>query len=296
MPSPKQSEKLAQSSPTSKLSERPKLNLLIAYPYFTDQVAKIVESRKDDIRLLVDSGAFTAWKAGKTIDVRDYAAFIKNLPVNPWRYFSLDVIGNPEASFKNYETLLGVGLSPIPVFTRGDDIKMIDRYYETSDVIGLGGLVGTKRNQGFVKAAMAIIAGRKVHLLGFTREDFLSVYRPYSCDTSSWSSGIRFGTLSIWDSQASKLLRVPKLSMRTKPPENIFRVVRESGEDPSLLGRKAEWINTCDGRTIVQRLPIKAHVAKSLWLSKRGIKYFLAVTDRFQIKLFIEAFDFWRSK
>lgn len=128
----------------------PRLNVLVAYPYATPQVVEQLRQCGPDLRFLLDSGAFTAWKAGKPIELDDYCRFLEALPVKPWRYFALDVIGDPHGTMRNYEAMLRRGFSPVPIFTRGEDPSVLEDYYKTSDVVGIGGLVGTANNRGFV--------------------------------------------------------------------------------------------------------------------------------------------------
>lgn len=182
-----------------KLSEdRPPLNLLVAYPYVNKAVLSLVRERQKEIRLLVDSGAFTAWKAKKEIKLDDYCRFIETLPVKPWRYFTLDVVGNPKETMVNYNLMLKRGFKPIPIFTRGEDSSVLDEYYKTSDVVGVGGLVKTKGKNGFVKGIMSKIGSRKVHWLGFINLAFLKYFKPYMCDSSTWSMGSRYGSFPFY--------------------------------------------------------------------------------------------------
>ena len=41
----------------------PKLNILVAYPYADKGTVGFIKKNEKDIRFLLDSGAFTAWKA-----------------------------------------------------------------------------------------------------------------------------------------------------------------------------------------------------------------------------------------
>jgi len=129
------------------------LNLLVAFPYMKPEVVEQIRKLRH-ARILVDSGAFTAWKAGKSVDLDEYCRFIEALGDLPWRYFMLDVVGDPAATMKNYEIMLNRGFNPIPIFTRGEDPSVLEDYYKTSDVVGVGGLVGTRGNRGFVKGIM----------------------------------------------------------------------------------------------------------------------------------------------
>ena len=80
-----------------------RLNILVAYPYMNPQVIESLRRCGSWLRFTLDSGAFTAWKAGKPIELDDYCRFLEQLPIKPWRYFTLDVIGNPDGTLKNYE-------------------------------------------------------------------------------------------------------------------------------------------------------------------------------------------------
>jgi len=176
-----------------------KANILVAYPYMKKPMIDLLKENEHRTRFLLDSGAFTAWKAGKPIALDDYCRFIESLPFEPWRYFMLDVIGDPKATLKNYETMLKRGFKPIPIFTRGEDPSVLEDYYKTSDVVAIGGLVGTKGNKGFVKGIMEKVGKRRVHWLGFTDLNFVKHYKPYSCDASSWNNGAQFGYVQTID-------------------------------------------------------------------------------------------------
>ena len=78
------------------------LNILISYPYLSKSIYRVFDQNKDKIRFILDSGAFGFWKANKKITVEDYIASLKDMPFEPWRYFTLDVVGDPEASKINY--------------------------------------------------------------------------------------------------------------------------------------------------------------------------------------------------
>lgn len=261
-----------------------KLNLLVAYPYMQGQI-QVIRENADIVRLLVDSGAFTAWKAGKKIELDDYCRFIESLPVEPWRYFTLDVVGDPEGTLRNYETMLRRGFKPVPIFTRGEDPSVLENYYKTSDVVGLGGLVGTQGNRGFVRGIMRHVRDRKVHWLGFTVFDFVKVYRPYMCDSSSWTSGSRFGTFDLYMGRG-RMVKVTKAEMAEKPPQQILDRVRYFGLDPAGLGIKDNWHG---GRTYNRILGGYSHVYLSHDIEyKLGTKQFLASTTGLETSILFD--------
>lgn len=261
-----------------------KLNLLVAYPYMQGQI-QVIRENADIVRLLVDSGAFTAWKAGKKIELDDYCRFIESLPVEPWRYFTLDVVGDPEGTLRNYETMLRRGFKPVPIFTRGEDPSVLENYYKTSDVVGLGGLVGTQGNRGFVRGIMRHVGDRKVHWLGFTVFDFVKLYRPYMCDSSSWTTGSRFGTFDLYMGRG-RMVKVTKAEMAEKPPQQILDRVRYFGLDPAGLGIKDNWHG---GRTYNRILGGYSHVYLSHDIEhKLGTKQFLASTTGLETSILFD--------
>lgn len=278
------------------LSSDRKLNILVAYPYMTKDVIEILESNQNSIRFLLDSGAFTAWKANKEIKVEEYCDFIESLPFKPWRYFTLDVIGDPEGTIDNYNHMLGCGLKPVPIFTRGEDPSMIDMYYNTSEVVGIGGLVGTRGNKGFVKSIMKKVGDRKVHWLGFNAKEFLSYYKPYMCDSSSWSSSVRYASCKLYD-RNGRWYSVSKEDFAERPTETIFKLLTEYEMDPSRLADKSEWKNSGSGKYALEEMTCKSWVRYQIDIGRKlGVKFFLACASGWQVKLMHQAFDFWNKK
>lgn len=250
------------------------LNILVAYPYMKPDVIRILYENQDKIRFLLDSGAFTAWKAGKPIALDDYCRFIESLPFKPWRYFTLDVIGNPEKSFENYQIMLKRGFNPIPIFTRGEDIKMINEYYKTSDVVGIGGLVGTKGNKGFVKGIMKVVGDRKVHWLGFTDKNFVKHYRPYSCDSSSLTMAVRFATFKLFNIKNGQWIKLGKKDFMSKPKKEIVEIISGYGFSVDDFAKSKNWHEPIG---LGEQISFSSHVRASLYYFKKAnVFYFLA--------------------
>lgn len=270
------------------MSSNPLLNLLVAYPYFGPGIGNLIAERSSEIRLLVDSGAFTAWKAKKKIELDDYCRFIEALPLKPWAYFSLDVVGNPHATLENYNTMLKRGFKPVPVFTRGEDISVLEEYYRTSDYVAIGGLVGTLRNKGFVKGIMRVVGSRKVHWLGFTNLNFMKKYRPYSADSSTWEMGARFASCPIYIKKGAKVLsiRKPMVLEQMRNPV-IRRAVVAYGFNPDDFFVPENWNG---GLSITRRLGAKTmcHLSRDVF-SNLGTNLFLAATTDYAIRLLLEA-------
>jgi hypothetical protein len=271
------------------------LNALVAYPYVTGPMLKRLAEFEDSVRFVLDSGAFTAWKAGKPIKLDDYCRFLESLPVTPWRYFLLDVIGDPHGTMRNYEIMLKRGFNPVPIFTRGEDPSVLEDYYKTSEVVGIGGLVGTRRNKGFVNGIMKHVGDRKVHWLGFTVPEFVLHYRPYMCDSSSFDSPLRFGILKLYLGRG-KEITVRSKDFIARPSQEVIDAVRMYGEDPAKLALKSEWVNSGKNRTTLERLTYKSAVMMNRDLeSKSGSKIFFACTAEWKIPSLHFGLDFVRK-
>ena len=222
----------------------PRLNLLVAYPYVTKEVLAGIVRMGPNVRWLMDSGAFTAFKGGRPIALDDYLRFIDGLPVTPWRYFSLDVITDTIGSHANYEAMRKRGYDPIPVVTReGPEVlDLIDAYHRETDVVALGGMVGKiQKPEPYIKAVMAHARGRRFHLLGFTRYDWLGTLRPFSADSSSWESAARYGVCQVYLGRGKFASYDRKASREGPPSPAICARLRAWGFDPYALRTDAGW-------------------------------------------------------
>lgn len=266
---------------------KPRLNILVAYPYVNPQVIESLRGAGPSLRFVLDSGAFTAWKAGNPINIDDYCRFLEGLPIKPWRYFTLDVIGDPHGTMKNYETMLERGFRPVPIFTRGEDPAILEEFYKTSDVVGIGGLVGTPGNHGFVKGIMRYVGDRMVHWLGFTNLDFIKTYKPFMCDSSTWESGARYGALKLYMGNA-KFYAIKKSHFQTRPPQAVLDRIRQLGVDPFSLAKLSAWHG---GSSASRTLCARSCVALSVDIEHQTrTKMFLAAATAQALGLLVQGF------
>ncbi len=269
-------------------SHKEKANILIAYPYLNATATDLIARNQEHIRFLLDSGAFTAWRSGKPIALDEYCRFIEGLPFKPWRYFALDVIGDPAGTLRNYEVMLERGFTPVPIFTRGEDPSVLEDYYKTSDVVGIGGLVGTPGNRGFVNGLMQRVGGRRAHWLGFTDMSFLKAYRPYMTDSSRWEAGGRFGAIALYMGRGV-IRTLEKRDFRTRPPSDVLARLRALGFDPYALAKLENWHG---GLSISRKVSAASAQALSLDIERQlGTLYFNSIADTGRgTRFFLEAF------
>ena len=154
-------------------------------------------------RLMIDSGAFTAWTTGKPIDLDAYADYLQG-----WRgcwdhAITLDVIGDPVASRRNTRKLHERGLPVMPVFTRGNSLADLDAMLADVPFICAGGLVKMPEKHRVPRIRMlqrrAAERGGGIHALGVGSLPALRASRPYSADTSRFLLGYGYHSVQIFD-------------------------------------------------------------------------------------------------
>jgi hypothetical protein len=167
---------------------------------------KMPDERKR-VDLFLDSGAYSAWAQGKEIVLDDYIEFIKEHGDVLDVYSNLDVIGDPEATWKNQRRMEKAGLNPVPVYHYGEDIKYLTKLLARGyEYISLGGMVpiSTKdliywldelfTNYLTDEYGMPIV---KVHGFGLTSLRLMLRYPWFSVDSTSWVVSGRMGTIYI---------------------------------------------------------------------------------------------------
>jgi hypothetical protein len=166
----------------------------------------------------LDSGAYSAWRSGKPIDLDKYCDYL--LANTDWigSYVALDVInpGNPEAaakaSFDNYEHMRARGLDPIPVYHVGEDISWLYRMLDAgASYIGLSAssLVSRNKVDDWYALAWSHLVNSeglpiiKAHAFGEGRPASLKQFPWYSADTTSWIyTAQRTGQVTLPDGQS----------------------------------------------------------------------------------------------
>ena len=239
-------------------------------------------------RLLVDSGAFTAWKSGTVIALDDYCKFIETLPVKPWRYFALDVVGDPAGTLRNYELMLKRGFKPVPIFTRGEDPSVLEDYYKTSDLVGIGGLVGTDDSRGFVNGIMQRIGSRHVHLLGFNRMEYLKFWKPYSADSSNHTGAHRYGRIDVYLG-GGRFKAITRTQLSERLTHDISAKIRRYGFDPYVLRQQGEWHSGTSTSALVTKC---AWVEFTLDIERAlHTKFFLSESSNVYLGQIFKAFE-----
>jgi len=243
------------------------------------------------VNLILDSGAFSAFRIGKPIDLDEYMEYCWKYKDQLWGYVSLDVLSEPEKTLKNYRTMLKQGLNPIPVHPKGAPKKHMDEYFESSPLVMLGGIVQNVRVQGAKASSPALRTvarkmnwadGRPVHWLGQCAENLLRAFLPFSCDNSSWSSGVRYGRLWVYLGRGNwySLFRsrdLRNLKSLKQIPKEVERELTTYGFGVGDLYDIKKWKNYSEMKTLTLDVTCKSYVRYvSEFREEFGTRIFMA--------------------
>lgn len=287
-------------------TKMPPANLLIAYPYFKkDLVVEMSCFPKDRRRLIVDSGAFTAWNTGKTISLDDYCRFLDSIDfLRPFHALQLDVFGDAKKTYENWRVMKARGYDVMPVFTRGDSLERLEEYYAETDYIMFGGIVIGGANANYVKWFLDQNKGRKCHWLGFVNMPFIKAYKPESVDSSSWISGEVYGRIDFYTrsgimkgfnrkevfESGDKFVEMARLAAR----------LGLNGQEISLLRDEKSWHSitahvpdlTKPGKGISAFCCALSYLVRGMAIEHHlGTKVYLAISTWNKLKLILETYN-----
>lgn len=165
---------------------------------------------------LLDSGAFSARRDNVDIDVKEYARFLTKYGDQCSNYINLDSIPkdtSPKAraeaasiTLENQEFLEREGLSPVPVYHKGEPIEYLDQYVATHDYVAIGGLVDTADTHSldnFFDSIWQRMVNKdgtpklKVHGFGMTNNVLMLRYPWFSCDSTTWLIQSKLGWITM---------------------------------------------------------------------------------------------------
>ena len=157
-------------------------------------------------RLMMDSGAFTAWNVGRPMQLRDLLDYdlgiLDQYPQHEFVFISLDVIPGErgrratqveidKAVQQSYDNFLVMkqelgkrGAKVLPVYHSGEDKSLRDAYLRETDYVCLSMNQDLSENQRLAWAQEAIVPGYKFHGLAATGNKMLSTVDWYSVDSS----------------------------------------------------------------------------------------------------------------
>jgi len=236
-------------------------NILVSYEY-KNALAPVKWTPE---YLIFDSGAFSAWSAGKKVDVVGYADWAveasKNFPhvvcvnmdVIPGQFGRTSTAAERKAgmalSLKNADYLRSRGLDVMEVFHQDEPREFLDLLISRQTEKGVLGIsprndvqVGRKIEwQKTLTSYLFQTRGKnfpRTHGLAVTSFDMLANFPYYSADSSTWSSPFRFGGYTNEMGKTSKVAKrygVEKIAY-SQSRESVRHLARQGIENQQRMG------------------------------------------------------------
>lgn len=216
-------------------------------------------------RIMLDSGAFTAWNIGKPVKLQNLIDYdlelLKRYPQHQFVFIALDVIPGArgrratqteinaavEESYHNFRIMQQAlpGQHVLPVYHSGEDRFVRDRFLQHVQYMCLSMNQDLSENQRLRWAREAMVPGVYFHGLAATGNAMLSQVDWYSVDSSGWLMVAAMGSILFPLGKSLKPLSVsstaPTLKQHGKHLANmsegpwIIEQIKARGYDPHVL-------------------------------------------------------------
>lgn len=245
-------------------------DILASYHYF----AKIDVGRVHSwgTRIIGDSGAFSALSLGAPIDREEFHAWAHRWRDDLFWCAALDVIGDPDGTFVNWQAARDDGLDLVPTLHYGEPASAMDRYVEAGvDFLGLGGMVpyGSEPERlmrwclSMHRHAAKHHPHVRFHGWGVSHPLLLDNLPWWSTDSSGFASAFRFGRLRLFEPRRGRYVGVDLNGREIAPYRPLLR--REYG----ITDWKTVATSTPETRRAVGRLAIRSMQLYAKWLQRR---------------------------
>lgn len=233
------------------------LRILTSFHYFrTLDLAAVVgalgEASGGDVRVFADSGAFSAATLGATVSLADYTAWLRDWQPLMAAAATLDVIGDATATARNTAALEDAGLTVLPTFHVGTPWPVLEDLCSRYRYVALGGMVPYVRRprelmRWLVRCfRVASHTGTVFHGFGQTNIDIVLALPFYSVDSSTWTTGARYGHLRLWDERRRHMYDIEAADHRAV--RKRARLIQDHGTDPNLAAQPGFALRT-DGKS-----------------------------------------------
>lgn len=251
------------------LDGKPRLRVLCSYHYFKKlDVDRIMARFHRHPQVFADSGAWSAFSQGVTIEYDDFLSWCRRWGHHFTVISNLDDMHDPLQTWRNQQRLEADGVNAIPVFHLGEHFDWLRKYLDAGyRYLALGKMVG-RPNPVVMRWLIACqkIArpyGAVFHGFGLTRPEAIQALPFYSVDSSSWASGHRWGHVAVWDDDRAKFS-----SFTLWNRSEVYahgKAIRAAGFDPEqFLDHDRYHRSVTAAASAVAWLKFEAHVRRRL--------------------------------
>lgn len=184
---------------------------------------------QEGLEVVLDSGAYRAFRGGKSIDVDSYLEVARSQPFT--LVVAPDVIGDMDQTLKHWHRVKDNALPLLPVWQWGADESILTQLLDEAPLVGIGGCVpwmrvdnSRKRDKADIKAdeerreanfdklkAICQQHGDRLHVFGLcwvkAMEELADCL--YSADSSHWLVGARKGAVIFRNTRTGHLSQAP---------------------------------------------------------------------------------------
>lgn len=245
-------------------------DVLTSYFYF--QRIDLAAMRAWGLRIIGDSGAYSAMTSGSPVDREEFHRWAAYWSETLLWTASLDVIGEADATYRNWQAAQADGLALVPTIHHGESTATLDRYAEQgADLIGLGGMVpyASEFDRLLRWCLMMFRHARdhhphvRFHGWGVSHPSLMDNLPWWSADSSGFSAAFRFARLRLFDPSKGRFVGVA-LNGR-----DVAAHHRLLADHYGLTDWRAVLVSTPATRRTLGRVAIKAMQLYSDWLSVR---------------------------
>lgn len=245
------------------------VDILCSYHYFSDIDMSRLASW--GLRIIGDSGAFSAMSSGNPISLQGLHEWAHRWSDSLLWVASLDEIGNPESTYRNWIDAKTDGLELVPTVHYGEGTDQLDRFAEEgATLIGLGGMVPySSQPERLMRWCLQMHRHARdhhpqvrFHGWGISHPYLVDNLPWWSTDSSGFSSCFRFGSLRLWIPKRGRFVSVNLNGRDIAKHSTVLRDVYNI--DWKLISR-----STPENRRVLGRVAIRAVQLYSEWLQKR---------------------------
>lgn len=159
---------------------------------YNQNMSRFKEGKFD---ILFDSGAFSLWRRGISIDIKEYCRYLTIHSIE--KYIVLDKIGNHAETMANQKIMEDMGMNPIPVYHLNSPIENLYEICEKYSYVCLGGTVGSHISVRlkFFTEVFEHFPNHKFHGLGLTDARIVNKFPFYSIDSTTWLCAAKTGNI-----------------------------------------------------------------------------------------------------